>query len=67
MSTFGAVVLVIVLGGLILGIDAWVIQMNVNDISSYYRQGEAAPFWPFFWILLFAGGTLGGAASSSRS
>ncbi len=36
----------------ILAFGTWIIQMNVNDIASYYMAGQAAPGWPFLWILL---------------
>lgn len=57
--------LVLVIGFAILALDAYVVMLNVNDIAKYLAAGQPAPFWPFFWILLFAGGT-GYAANKAR-
>jgi len=57
IGAFFLFLLLLVLGFALLALDAYVVMLNVNDIAKYLAAGQPAPFWPFFWILLFAGGT----------
>lgn len=65
MKSIGGIIAILIFAIAWFIFGVWVIQLNVNDIASYYQQDQAAPFWPFFWIMLFGGGSaaLGKAAS----
>jgi len=45
-------ILSLVLSAVFIFLGAWIVQLNVNDIMAYYSVGQAAPIWPFAWILL---------------
>lgn len=62
MNTFFALIIGIAIAVIIWIISVTVIVANVNIIIS---EGHAS-FWPIAWILLFAGGSIGGTTRALK-
>lgn len=53
-------IIVVAIIWFIFVVNVW--MWNINDIASYYQQGQPAPFWPFFWLALT--GAISGTAGA---